>query len=89
MQQLPLIQQARIQIPILPHPLTRQESQRANAVVEVDVHNVPPRLLDHLGPVEPVADDGVTTALDENPDGQLRVCRGVGWGKDVGEEAVF
>lgn len=88
-QQLLLVQQTRVQISVLSHPLARQEPQRADAVVEVDIDNVAARLLDDLGSIEPVADDGVPAALNEHPNWQLRGRCCVGRGEDVGEEAIL
>lgn len=35
-----LVQQARVKNPVLPHPLTREETPEADPVVEVDHDNV-------------------------------------------------
>lgn len=50
-EELPLVEQACVEISIFPHMLTGEETESAHAVVEVDKDEAVARLLDDFGAV--------------------------------------
>lgn len=89
-QRLSLIEEARIQVAVLPDILACQEAKGADAVVEVNKDNVMARALDNLAPVEVrVRVISIPAALGEQPDRQVEISRCIGRLEHVDEQAVL
>ena len=87
---LALVEQTGVQVTIASRLEALQKAKNTNAVIEADRNDVVVRLLDNRGSVDVgVAEGRVTTILDVDPDGQLRVRIGVGRLVDVGKETVL
>jgi hypothetical protein len=89
-EELPLVQQAGVEMAVPAHMFTGQEAEGADAVVEVYKDEAVAGLLDDLcAVVVCVAVGGVAAALDVDPDGEVGFGGCVGGLEDVDEEAVF
>lgn len=79
-----MVEQADIQISILPNLLGCKKTERTNAVVEVYEHDVGLRFSYNISPIVIIVTVlRIATALDIDPDRKSRDRRGVRWGKDI------
>lgn len=83
-QQLPLIQQADIKIPIPPNLLARKKTEGTDAVVEVHEDDIRLRFQDNFRPIIIVIRVlRIPTTWDIDPNRQFRTPRGVRRGKHI------
>jgi hypothetical protein len=84
MQQLPLVQQADIKIPIPPNLLTGKETEGTNAVVKVHHHDIRLRFQDNFCPIIIVIRVlRIPTTWDIDPNREFRIPCGVRGGEDI------